>query len=355
VVTVDQADDPRREVRPVDVGSLFERIQKTMAPRVRAAVDRLPASIRGVVGYHFGWCDESGRPANGSAGKLLRPALTLSCAQAVGGTADRAVDAAVAVELVHNFSLLHDDVMDGDATRRHRRTVWSRFGVPAAILAGDALLALAVEVLAESGAPAPASAAGSVSTLCAALRELIDGQCKDISFERRDDVTVDECLAMAGGKTAALLRCACELGAVHGGGTPAQVLALARFGWHLGLAFQLVDDLLGIWGDPQATGKPCLADLRARKKTLPVVAALAARGPSGRRLAEVYLRPDPLTEPELTTVAALVELAGGRVWAQTEAEHHLRAAMGWLKAAGPVDDARDTLAALAALVTRRDY
>ncbi|OLB81835.1 MAG: dimethylallyltranstransferase [Actinobacteria bacterium 13_2_20CM_2_71_6] len=341
------------DVRPVDVDSVFERVQQAMAPRLRAAVDRLPAAIRGVVGYHFGWYDGSGRSVNCPAGKLLRPALTLSCAQAVGGSADRAVDAALAVELVHNFSLLHDDVMDGDVTRRHRRAVWSQFGVPAAILAGDALLALAVEVLAESGAT-PATATGSVSTLCVALRDLVEGQCKDISFERRDDVTVEECLAMAGGKTAALLRCACELGAVHGGGTPAQVSALARFGWHLGVAFQLVDDLLGIWGDPQATGKPSLADLRARKKTLPVVAALAAPGARGRRLAQVYLRPDPLTERDLATVAALVELAGGRRWAQTEAQRQLHAALGYLKAAEPVAEAHEALVALAALVTRRD-
>src|SRR3989440_3036728 len=341
------------DVRPVDVDSVFERVQQAMAPRLRAAVDRLPAAIRGVVGYHFGWYDGSGRSVNCPAGKLLRPALTLSCAQAVGGSADRAVDAALAVELVHNFSLLHDDVMDGDVTRRHRRAVWSQFGVPAAILAGDALLALAVEVLAESGTT-PATATGSVSTLCVALRDLVEGQCQDISFERRGDVTVEECLAMAGGKTAALLRCACELGAVHGGGTPAQVSALARFGWHLGVAFQLVDDLLGIWGDPQATGKPSLADLRARKKTLPVVAALAASGARGRRLAQVYLRPDPLTERDLATVAALVELAGGRRWAQTEAQRQLHAALGYLKAAEPVAEAHEALVALAALVTRRD-
>src|SRR2546430_17669424 len=117
---------------------------------------------------------------------------------------------------------------------------------------------------------------------------------------------------MSGGKTATLLRCACELGAVHGGGAPAQVLALKRFGWHLGVAFQLVDDLLGIWGDPEMTGKPTLADLRAGKKTVPVVAALAAGGGPSRPLAALDLPPDPLDEDDLETVAELAQQAGGR-------------------------------------------
>jgi geranylgeranyl diphosphate synthase, type I len=348
--TSDPAEAAHPDTRPVGLGSVFERVQEVMAPRLRWAVDRLPAWIRDVVGYHFGWFDESGRPANGSPGKLLRPALTVLSAEAVGATADRAVDAAVAVELMHNFSLLHDDVMDADPTRRHRPTVWSLFGVPTAILAGDALLALAVEVLAE----APEGPPGSVSTLCAALRELIDGQCRDVSFERRGDVTIDDWLAMAGGKTAALLRCACELGASHGGGTKTQVASLAQFGWHLGVAFQVVDDLLGIWGDPSATGKPTLSDLRARKKTLPVVAALAGTGVWSKRLAEMYLRPDPLDEQDLAAVAALIELAGGRNWAHTDAERRLRLALGYLTEAHPVRDAYDALVAVAALVIRRD-
>lgn len=347
--TVDPIESADPDIWPVGPNSVFERVREVMAPRLRWAVDRLPASIGDIVGYHFGWLDESGLPANGSPGKLLRSALTILCAEAVGASADRAVDAAVAVELVHNFSLLHDDVMDADLTRRHRPTVWSLFGVPAAILAGDALLTLAVEVLAETS-----EGPGSVSTLCGAVRELIEGQYQDVSFERRGDVTVDDWLAMAGGKTAALLRCACELGASHGGGTRTQVAALAQFGWHFGLAFQVVDDRLGIWGDPSATGKPTLSDLRTWKKTLPVVAALAGPGVWSKRLAEMYLRPDPLNEQELATVAALIERAGGRDWAHTDAERRLRLALGHLTEAHPARDAYHALVAIVALAARRD-
>src|SRR5256886_7215261 len=328
--------DTEQRLRPGTLGRVFERVRDTVVPRLRSAVDRLPASMRDVVGYHFGWCDELGRPANGRSGKLIRPALTLLSAHAVGAGEDRAVDAAVAVELVHNFSLLHDDVMDGALTRRDRQTVWWQFGMPTAILAGDALLPPA------SGVLAPET--GSVYTLCEAVRELVHGQSLDISFEQRDDVTLEECLAMAGGKTATLLRCACELGAVHGGAAAAQVLALKSFGWHVGVAFQLVDDLLGIWGDPRMTGKPTLADLRAGKKTAPVVAALAAGGERGRRLAELYLRPDPLGEQELATVAALVEDAGGRAWAQSEADRQVNAALAVLGAADPAPRVRHVIA-----------
>jgi geranylgeranyl diphosphate synthase type I len=329
----------------MDLDRVFDRVREAVVPRLRSAVDRLPAAMRDVVGYHFGWCDELGRPANGRSGKLIRPALALLCAEAVGATEDRAVDAAVAVELVHNFSLMHDDVMDGAPTRRSRQSVWWQFGMPTAILAGDALLPLAIEVL---------EVPGSVHTLCEAVRELVYGQSLDIAFEQREDVTLEECLAMAGGKTATLLRCACELGAVHGGGTPRQVSALKGFGWHLGLAFQLVDDLLGIWGDPRRTGKPALADLRAGKKSLPVVAALAAGGARSRCLAELYLRPDPLTEEELNLAARLIEEAGGRIWVRREADRQVRAALSLLTGADPDPAIRQALTDLAFLVARRD-
>ncbi len=332
---------------PASLGRVFTQVQDLVLPSLRATVDRLPGSMREVAGYHFGWYDESGRPATGTPGKLLRPALTLLSAQAVGAAPERAVDAAVAIELVHNFSLVHDDLMDGDTVRRHRRTVWSLFGSSTAILAGDVLLVLAMQVLA--GSP------DSVATLGTAVQNLIDGQSLDLSFERREDVTLKECLAMAGGKTAALLACACELGAGHGGGTPEQVDAMRRFGWHLGVAFQLVDDLLGIWGDPAVTGKPVRADLRTRKKSLPVVAALHGGGAAAQRLRDRYLGGQPLDEHGLATVAELVERAGGRAWAQVEADRNVRRAKHWLELAEPGADTRTALLALAALVTRRDH
>ena len=323
-----------------------------VAPALREAVDSLPASMRRIAGYHLGWWDPDGTPDRGDGGKALRPALVLLAAEAVGGTSAGAVPAAVAVELVHNFSLLHDDVMDGDATRRHRPTAWTVYGVGPAILAGDALVTLAFDVLAASGHPFAQQGMRMLST---AVLDLVDGQSADMGFEDRDDVGVAECVSMAGGKTGALLGCACALGASYGNGTADQVARLRTFGARLGLAFQHVDDLLGIWGEPEVTGKPVYSDLHNRKKSLPVVAALASGTDAGTELAALYHRPEPLTEPDLARAADLIDLAGGRAWSRTQADELLAAAMGELAIAEPGERAAVELELLARMATRRDH
>lgn len=326
--------------------------RELMDAPVRAAVDGLAEPMRTVVGYHLGWCDEHGLPAAGAAGKMLRPALALLCAEAVGGVAQDAVPAGVAVELVHNFSLVHDDVMDGDRVRHHRSTVWAVFGIPAAVLAGDALLALALRVVASSDGPGVGEGTRMVSETVA---RLIDGQGADLDFESRKEVTVAECLGMAAGKTGALLGCACALGALFGGGAPGQVELLRGFGEQAGLAFQLVDDLLGIWGDPQVTGKPVGADLARRKKSLPVVAALASGTRAGRDLAQLYVTEQPLTSTDLARAAQLVEQAGGRAWAQREADRRLAGAIALLGRVDPTSRAAAELATVASALAHRDH
>jgi geranylgeranyl diphosphate synthase, type I len=327
-------------VRPAAVEWVYDLVQDVLVDRLRAAVDRLPYTVRDVVRYHLGW----GQPG-GSPGKLIRPAVTLLAAAAVGATVESATEAAVAVELVHDALLLHDDVMAGALLRRHRETVWWRYGMPKAILAGDALLALAMDLL----APHP----GAVSILSAAVREMAHGQCVDLAFEEREEVSVEECLLVAGARTAALLRCAGELGARYGGGRPEQVRALTRYGWHLGIAYQLTDDLLDIWGDPRLTGRTGLSDLRTGRMSLPVVAALHAHGPDSTELGALYRRPEPLEDEDLIRVAGLIERAGGYAWARTEARRQGAAARAALAAAEPVADASDALAALAATVAER--
>ncbi|MGH3731170.1 MAG: family 2 encapsulin nanocompartment cargo protein polyprenyl transferase [Micromonosporaceae bacterium] len=323
----------------------------TVQPSLRAAVDSLPAPIRHVTGYHLGWWDERGRPEHAHTGKALRPTLVLLAAEAVGGTPEPAVPAAVAVELVHNFSLLHDDVMDGDATRRHRPTAWRVFGLPAAILAGDALLALASDVLAAPGHP---SAGQATRMLSAAVLDLVAGQTADVAFERRD-VGLRECQDMAEGKTAALFGAACGLGALYGDGRPDQVERLRAYGRSLGLAFQHVDDLLGIWGDPSVTGKPVHSDLAGRKKSLPVVAALTSGTAAGRELSAIYRTAGDLTDLQVVRAAELVDLAGGRTWSQAEASRLVDHARHQLAAADPSPRVAAELDNLSELVTRRDH
>jgi geranylgeranyl diphosphate synthase, type I len=316
------------------------------------AIARLTPEVRVVAAYHLGMADADGNPRSEGSGKALRPALALLSARASGAPPERGVTAAVAVELVHNFSLLHDDIMDGDTERRHRPTAWTVFGVGAAILAGDALLALANDLLLEDSAPGGPWAARCLS---AAVQRLIAGQGADLAFEKRDDVSLPECMDMAGDKTAALMACACTIGAVHLGAPPDLAMGLAGFGAHVGLAFQLTDDLLGIWGAPAVTGKPVRADLRARKKSLPVVAALGSETPAAAELAELLARPEPLSEDDLLRASSLVVEAGGRQWAEDEADSQLAAANQCLADIDLPGDVHREFTAIAEFITARQW
>ncbi|ARF79761.1 family 2 encapsulin nanocompartment cargo protein polyprenyl transferase [Kitasatospora aureofaciens] len=335
-----------------EAADILARARRLVDPVLRAAVDSLPGTMRKVAGYHFGWWEADGTPSEASSGKAIRPALVLAAAQALGGTPGTAVAAAAAVELVHNFTLLHDDVIDRDDTRRHRPTAWRVFGTTEAILAGDAMHSLALRLVAEDAHPA---ARGSIRRLADCVVELCEGQQIDCAFEQRNDVSLAECLAMAEAKTGALLGAACAMGALYGGGSEETAQAMDGFGREIGLAFQLIDDLIGIWGDPAVTGKPVGADLVARKKSLPVVRALGSGTAEGARLAELYALERPLGPEELAQCAAAVEAAGGRGWAQGESCERMAAAMAQLALAVPEPSAADELLALAELVTRRTH
>jgi geranylgeranyl diphosphate synthase type I len=326
-------------------------VRTVVQPGLLAAIDRLDPHTRLVAGYHLGFWSADGGAASGNGGKALRAALALLSARAVGATAERGGPAAVAVELVHNYSLLHDDVMDRDVRRHHQPTAWMVYGDPDAILAGDGLLGLAFEVLADVPEP---TAPLAVRTLGAAMRRLVAGQTLDLSFEQRADVALDECIEMVGGKTAALFSCSCSLGAVLCAGPGPVAAGLGRYGEHLGVAFQLVDDLLGIWGRPEVTGKPVLSDLASRKKSTPVVYALSSGTDAGARLRELYLGPEEMDGERLELAAKLVEEAGGRDWTEREADRQLALAL----AALPTElaaDVRAELRDLAHFVTERDY
>ncbi len=346
------APDTRRGVT-----ALLERGRTLSAPVLRAAVDRLAPPMDTVAAYHFGWIDAAGNPSAGDSGKAVRPALALLSAEAAGAAPEVGVPGAVAVELVHNFSLLHDDLMDGDEQRRHRDTVWKVHGPAQAILVGDALFALANEILLEQGT---VEAGRATRRLTLATRKLIDGQAQDISFEHRERVTVEECLEMEGNKTGALLACACSIGAVLGGADEATADALESYGYHLGLAFQAVDDLLGIWGEPSVTGKQTWSDLRQRKKSMPVVAALAARGPAAERLGELLAadakNPEigEFSEEEFANRAALIEEAGGREWTSQEARRQHTTALDALNGVAIPEETRRNLVALADFVVVRE-
>lgn len=296
------------------------RCRDLVEPALREAVSRLHPQVGRMAAYTFGWCDPSGDPCRSGGGKGVRPALAVLAAEAVGAPAERAVPGAVAVELVHAFTIVHDDIMDGDERRRDRPTVWKAFGLASAVLLGDGLLALAVDTLAR----AP-DVARTTQHVADALVELVLGQADDLAFETRPwagpgAVTIEEYTRMAARKTAALTGCATTLGAVLGGAPDPLVTVMAELGRHLGLAFQAVDDLLGIWGDPRVTGKPVFSDLERRKKTLPVLSAVAADNPAARELAALLDAPRPAA-PE--AIADLADRAGGRSYTRATTRRHL--------------------------------
>lgn len=336
--------------RPRTVPPALVRHRGAVDAAMRAAVARLSPEIRTVVAYHLGWRDASGREIEADGGKALRPAIVMLAAEGVGSPAP-AMAGAVALELVHNFSLIHDDVMDGDRERRHRPTVWALFGQSEAVVAGDALHALATELLLELPGTLAAPAALELER---ATSEMIRGQAEDLAFESRIDVSEPECVAMSAHKTGALLGCAGALGAMLGGGAPHQIEALRAFGRHLGLAFQAVDDVLGVWGDPAVTGKPAAADLRRRKKTLPIVHALRGEDPRGARLARA-LANGSLDERRAAELVQLLDDLGARRWTTELADRCLAMALEALEAAALPPRPEADLREVATFVTRRDF
>ncbi|MEU5304283.1 polyprenyl synthetase family protein [Streptomyces noursei] len=301
------------------------RCRELVQPALVAAVERLHPWLADMAAHSLGWTKAHAGFVPGPQGKGVRQALTVLCAEAAGAPADCALAGAVTVELVHTFSLVHDDIMDGDETRRQRESTWMAYGPGPAILAGDAMCALAAQVLCESPA---AQGGAAVRHLADALHDMARGQADDLCFEFRpwtgpDAVRVREYRSMAEHKTGALLGCATGLGAVLAGAPAATVAGLTRAGRHLGVAFQAVDDLLGIWGDPQDTGKPVHGDLRRLKKTYPVLAALASDTPAARRLTGILASGGTLDDAGARRAADLIEEAGGRSATRSEAQRHL--------------------------------
>ncbi|GGX97273.1 polyprenyl synthetase family protein [Streptomyces hiroshimensis] len=332
------------------------RARELAEPALRAAVAGLHPLPARMAAFSFGWCEADGTPSASPGGKGVRQAFALLGAEAVGAPPGAAVQAAVAVELVHTFSLVHDDIMDGDERRRHRDAAWKAFGTGPAVLTGDALFALAVQTVAGSGGE---HAGRAVAHLADCLGELVRGQADDLLFENRPwtgqgAVGVPEYEAMAARKTGALLGCALSLGPVLAGAPPLQTGALAEAGRRLGTAFQIVDDLLGIWGDPRTTGKPVHSDLLRRKKTLPVLAAVALDGgATGRELARLLGPGAPPDAGAARRAAGLVEAAGGREFALEEAHRHAEAAQDCLRGGGLAEGAAAELAALSAYLLER--
>jgi geranylgeranyl diphosphate synthase type I len=302
----------------------ISRARRLIEPALRAAVEQLEdEQMRRVASYQLGWTDPDGRPVEGGGGKAIRPTLAMLSAEAGGGSAEDGIASAVAVELVHNFSLLHDDIMDRDLERRHRPTGWVVFGEGQTILAGTAMLTAAVEVLVRDGAPGQRS----LPCLLHATQQLISGQSLDLKFEGQPSISLGDVLQMEAGKTAALLSCSASIGALAAGASAEIVEGLAGFGHDLGMAFQLVDDILGVTGDSAVTGKSSSSDVRAGKRSAPIVAALQADNDASRALSVLLADGPPKSEADVELATHLIERAGGLRWAADEAQGRMTRAV----------------------------
>lgn len=339
--------------RPVEgLQERSERYRPLILKELREVVGDDPSGLFAWMRYHLGWEDFEGVPVDGSRGKLLRPTALLLAAELNGADIERVVPAAAAVELVHNFSLLHDDVEDASHRRHGRATLWTLAGTPQAINTGDGMYTvarLALYRLLDRGIPST-RVVEAMRVLDEACLELVQGQYLDMRFEERSDVTREEYLAMSAGKSAAMFAAPFAMGALLAGAPPEMVAAFRQYGRSTGLAFQAVDDILGIWGDEELTGKPVGDDLRLRKMTYPVIAALEASGDD--ELREAYQTPAS-SDRAIEGLSALIDRLGGRDATERFADEQVALGLEALRVAGVGDESLGVLGEFAGAATVR--
>lgn len=338
------------------LAALQERYASALDETLRALLDdglspETP-QLATMVRYPLGLVDAQGKATAGASGKRIRPLLLLLCNEAAGGDWRVALPAAAAVELLHNFSLVHDDIQDDSPLRRGRPTVWQVWGRAHAINAGDLLFTLAFAALRELDASnvAPETQLAVCNVLTDSCLELTRGQHLDMRFEDCITVSVEQYLSMITGKSAALIAACARIGALLANVDMRRVTRFQEFALNLGLAFQIRDDILGIWGDPAVTGKSAATDIRSRKMTLPVLFGLER----SEILAERFRRASSGNE-DVVEVVSLLEDLGAREHAQQLEERCARAARAALGAAAPTGDAGQRLYGFTDSLLQRSY
>lgn len=301
-----------------------------------------------MMAYHLGWEGEGAGPR--ATGKRIRPILLLLSTQAAGGDWQKALPGAAAVELIHNFSLIHDDIEDNSPLRRGRQTLWTQWGIPLGINTGDSMFTLAhLALLRLEETTNPKITLRAVNVLQNTCLQLTQGQHLDISYENKKTLSVEAYWPMVNGKTAALLAACTEIGALIADVDEKRREAYRHFGRDLGLAFQALDDILGIWGDATKIGKSNASDLVAGKKSLPVLYGLAQNGLFAQRWLS-----GPVTNEEVQALAAQLETEGARDYTQREANRLTTAALNALEQARPRGEAGQALQQLANRLLQRE-
>lgn len=337
-----------KSMLPAIETELQKQVSRLDAPRTKIFHDMLT--------YHMGWTGECAGPE--ATGKRIRPLLVLLTTAASGNVTGKptgirweaALPAAAAVELIHNFSLVHDDIQDNSEKRRGRPTLWVKWGLPQAINAGDGLFVLSnlatTDLIARYPAETVVKAAQILQNTCL---DLTRGQFLDMSYEKRTDLNVEDYWPMISAKTAALLSGCCALGALLGGADDAGIDAYRSFGHYLGLAFQVQDDILGIWGNEAVTGKSAASDLVEGKKSMPVLVGLGKKGKFAARWAQGPIHPEDVEE-----IAKLLASEGGYAFTHDMAKQMTDLAINCLREADPQGTAGDTLMKLADNLLKRE-
>ncbi|MEV7595813.1 polyprenyl synthetase family protein [Kitasatospora sp. NPDC089797] len=301
-----------------------------LLPGVRDLVGRIPPPLHTPCAYYFGWADEAGRDVAYRGPGFRAVALVLLCAGVEGGSWRAARPVATACALIHAYAFISDDVIDQDAARRGRASVWKAFGTATAVLAADALLMTALAELAEHASPAGAEVR---RILFGAMYGAFRAQALEVRHQRQDDVPLQQALEVVDGKSSHWVAACCEAGALQGEVRPERVELMRDLGWHLGRVMQLRDDVLDVFGPVAGDREPRRDDLRARKRTSVVCAALESGHPARNELAAYYRRPRPPRQDELGHIAGLVDRCGGRDWAERQIAHHLERARACVRRA----------------------
>jgi geranylgeranyl diphosphate synthase type I len=339
------------------VSALQHRYRDEVQSALRGAMVDSDSGFFSLLRYHLGWEKANGEPSDVVTGKGLRPILCLTACEVAGGRWQDALPAAAALELVHNFSLIHDDIQDRDDRRWDRPTLWTVHGEAKAIAAGNAMRVIADHTLMSlADAGMPKALVNDVAVeLTGRYLEMIEGQYMDMSFEGSDDVTVDQYLDMVGRKTGALIESAMYMGALVATSDRKQAAAFGACGRRLGLAFQIRDDYLGIWGDPAATGKAVGADIRRKKKSMPVVHLFENATPGDRAwLDEAYAGDGEVGGEDVEQILELLDRLGTPAHVQEAATAEANGAMDAVDGLGLTDTAKETIQAMAEFFVTRE-
>ncbi len=340
-----------------NLDTVWKQFRPELEAELKYVVGRASLRLYDMMRYHMGWIDESGRTRKETAGKRLRPVLCLLACQALGGQWRQALPVAAAIELVHNFSLIHDDIQDSSTERRGRPTIWYIWGQPQAINVGDCMHALALSSLLrlEDTGTTHAKMVRAARIMGEASLRLSEGQYRDLSYENHLDIKINDYLSMINGKTAALFRCSLEIGAIMATDNESQISHMRSYGQALGMTFQVHDDVLSIWGDEKTTGKSNASDIRSKKKTLPVIYALEkAKGEDGKRLRQIYQQ-ETIDTTDIDDVMHLLNKIDARSYAQATSMKYYREALSELDAANISQPEKVALQEIAKFLLEREY